>query len=134
ELFALSDHDSVDGVAEAIAAAQKHALRLVPATEISALDDHGRDLHILGYLVDHESPALGEALDAFRADRVARADRMLAALRNLGFEIDDAALAARRASGDSIGRPHLAQAVAAHPANAGRLRREGLDTPSAVLE
>lgn len=134
ELFALTDHDSIDGVAEALSAAPEHRVRLVTATEISALDDHERDLHILGYLVDHESPKLRGALAEFRGDRAARADRMLAALRALGWQIDDTPLDERRARGDSIGRPHIAGAVVAHPANAGRLQRERLRTASDVLE
>jgi predicted metal-dependent phosphoesterase TrpH len=134
ELLALTDHDSVDGVTEANRAAREHGIRLVPATEISALDDRGRDLHILGYNLDPQSEQLRKALQAFRADRAARADRMLEALRGLGFEIDEAALELRRQHKDSIGRPHLAQAVAGHPANAHRLEQEGLPTPSAILE
>jgi len=134
ELLALTDHDSVDGVGDAIAAARRHQIRLVPATEISALDDRGRDLHILGYLVDHESSILREALEAFRADRAKRADRMLGALRTLGFEIDERPLHERRVSCDSIGRPHLAQAVASHPANKPRLEREQLRSAADVLE
>lgn len=52
ELFALSDHDTVDGVEEAIEAEQEHGIRVVPAVEISAIDSDGQDLHILGYGVD----------------------------------------------------------------------------------
>lgn len=134
ELLALTDHDSVEGVAEAMRAGHEHGIRVVPATEMSALDDHRRDLHILGYLVDHESPGLLDALTAFRADRAARADRMLAALRELGWEIDESGLGAHRAAGESIGRPHLARALVSHPANAARLARENLRTAAQALE
>jgi predicted metal-dependent phosphoesterase TrpH len=134
ELFALTDHDSIDGVAEALDAARQHQIKLVAATEISALDDRGRDLHILGYLVDHTSRELRAALETFRQDRVERAERMVAALCELGFELDVEALRERRKSGDSIGRPHLAHAVAAHPANAQRLARERLHSAGHVLE
>jgi predicted metal-dependent phosphoesterase TrpH len=58
---------------------------------------------------------------------------MSAALRELGFEIDDDALAARRAAGKPIGRPHLAQAVISHPANAERLKDEGTDDVSPFI-
>jgi 3',5'-nucleoside bisphosphate phosphatase len=54
-------------------------------------------------------------------------------LRELGFELDDAPLAARRAAGKPIGRPHLADAVLAHPANADRLRAEGIDGRDALF-
>ena len=59
---------------------------------------------------------------------------MADALRELGFELDEAPLAARAAEGKSIGRPHLAKAVVSHPANARRLGAEGLTDPSAFLE
>src|SRR6202011_6154897 len=51
-----------------------------------------------------------------------------------GFAIDDRLLAARGAQGKSIGRPHLAEAVVRHPANAARLRAEGCAEASAFLE
>jgi predicted metal-dependent phosphoesterase TrpH len=127
ELLALSDHDTVDGVDEALAAAREHGIALVTATEISAVDGEYEDLHLLGYGIDHHDPVLAERLLGARADRELRAQRMAGRLNELGFEVDDAPLAARRASGKPIGRPHLAQAVLSHPGNAARLAREGHD-------
>lgn len=134
ELFALSDHDSVDGVQEAADAARGHRLRLVPAVEISAIDQRHQDLHILGYLVDHHDTALRERLEHYRGDRERRATAMAQALRSLGFELDERVLEARSAQGKSIGRPHLAQAVVTHPANQARLATEQRTDPSAFLE
>lgn len=134
QLLALSDHDTVDGVDEALAAAARHGIRVVPATELSSVDGAYDDLHVLGYLVDHRDPGLLAALAEFRADREARAGRMAAALRELGFAIDEQPLAARRAAGKPIGRPHLAQAVIAHPANAARLAHEGRADVSPFIE
>ena len=134
ELLALSDHDTVDGVDEALAAASEHGIRVVPATELSSVDGEYDDLHVLGYLVDHHDPGLLAALEEFRADRDARAGRMTTALREIGFEVDEDALAGRRAAGKPIGRPHLAQAVIGHPANAERLREEGRDDVSPFIE
>lgn len=125
ELLALSDHDTVDGVQEALDAAAGHGLRLVPATEISAVEGPHEDLHVLGYGIDHRDPTLAERLLDAREDRVTRAERMSDRLQELGFEVDPAPLEARRAAGKPIGRPHLAAAVLQHPANAERLREEG---------
>ena len=86
-------------------------MRLAPAVEISSVDGEQQDLHILGYLVDHHDPALRERLRSWREDREHRAERMGEALRELGYELDDSELARRRAKGQSIGRPHLADAV-----------------------
>ena len=125
QLLALSDHDTVDGVDEALAAGAVHGVRVVPATEISAVDGSYEDLHVLGYGIDHRSALLGERLLAARADRERRADAMADRLRELGFEIDPAPIEARKAKGKPVGRPHLAAAVLAHPANSARLADEG---------
>jgi len=134
KLLALSDHDAVDGVDEAQAAAREHGVGLVPAAELSALDDDYEDFHILGYAIDHHQPAFTQALDEFRADRNARGARMAQALEESGFALDRAPLDARAADGLPIGRPHLAQAVLDHPANAQRLAAEQLDSVGAVIE
>jgi predicted metal-dependent phosphoesterase TrpH len=133
ELLALSDHDTIAGVDEAAGAAAEQEVRLVPAVEISAIDDGKTDLHILGYLIDHHDPVLAERLAAYRADREQRAERMADALRELGFELDGTPIEARLSEGKSVGRPHLAQAVVSHPANTERLVAEGRTDPSAFL-
>jgi 3',5'-nucleoside bisphosphate phosphatase len=124
-LLALSDHDTVDGVDEALAAGALHGVRVVPATEISAVDGPYEDLHVLGYGIDHRSGLLGERLLEARGDRERRADAMAKRLGELGFEVDPAPIEARKAAGKPVGRPHLAAAVLAHPANADRLAEEG---------
>jgi 3',5'-nucleoside bisphosphate phosphatase len=127
ELLALSDHDTVGGVSEALATGERIGLRVVPAVEMSAIDDgpaKDRELHILGYLIDHADPTLSARLRDFLADRERRTLRMAAALRELGLELDETEIADRRAAGQPIGRPHLAAAVLAASANAARLRRE----------
>ncbi len=133
ELLALSDHDTVAGVEEAARAAEDQGIGLVPAVEISAIDDGRTDLHILGYRIDHRDAVLAERLVAYRADREHRAEKMAAALRELGFELDESPIEARLSGGKSVGRPHLAQAVVSHPANAERLGAEGRTDPSAFL-
>jgi predicted metal-dependent phosphoesterase TrpH len=129
ELLALSDHDTVGGVSEALAAGERFGVRVVPAVEISAID-HGpaadRELHILGYRIDHAGALLTERLEEFLADREQRTLRMAAALRELGFELDEGEIARRRAAGQPIGRPHVAAAVLAAGANAARLQQEGI--------
>ena len=133
ELLALSDHDTVDGVDEALAAGAVHGVRVVPATEISAVDGPYEDLHVLGYGIDHRSALLGERLLDARTDRERRADAMAARLRELGFEIDPAPIEARKAKGKPVGRPHLAAAVLAHPSNASRLSDEGHQDVSSFI-
>jgi predicted metal-dependent phosphoesterase TrpH len=134
ELFALSDHDTIDGVDEAATRAYHHDVRFLTATELSAVDPGHVDVHILGYGIDHRDDGLAVALHGFRADRERRALAMADALEATGLALDRAVIEQRREAGKPIGRPHLAQAVFVHPANAGRLRREGLGNASSVLE
>ena len=134
ELLALTDHDTVAGVDAALAAAAASggAIRVVPGVEISALDGVHEDLHVCAYAIDHHHPGLLAALADARADRHARAERMIAALRAAGLQLE---LPSELIDADApVGRPHIAQAVFVHPANAERLAAEGLTTHSAVLE
>jgi predicted metal-dependent phosphoesterase TrpH len=130
ELLALTDHDTVGGVSEARAAGERDGVRVIPAVEISAIDPDStprRELHILGYDIDPTSPLLAEKLAAFFADRERRTLRMAAVLGELGFELDETEIKARVAADEAIGRPHLAEAVLACPANRPRLEAERID-------
>jgi predicted metal-dependent phosphoesterase TrpH len=132
QLLALSDHDTLAGVEEALRAGAEHGVAIVPAIEISAIDDGGeqgtpRELHILGYLVDHTDAVFKATLARFLADREQRTLRMAHKLRELGLQLDEAAIDARVSAGEPIGRPHLAEAALSHPANAQRLREEQID-------
>jgi len=136
ELLALSDHDTVGGVSEALSAGEQHGVRVVSAVEISAVDADARvprELHILGYNIDHTAPAFGEQLTAFLSDREQRTLRMAAALRELGFELDETELRRRVSEGQPIGRPHVAAAVLAAPANAQRLAQENIDDIGSLI-
>jgi predicted metal-dependent phosphoesterase TrpH len=136
ELLALSDHDTVSGVAEALSAGERYGVRVVPAVEISAIDADAQtphELHILGYGIDHTGPILTEKLAEFLADREQRTLRMAQALEELGFELDEAEIEGRVAAGKPIGRPHLAEAVLAAPANAARLKDEKIDDIGSLI-
>jgi len=136
ELLALSDHDTISGVAEAIATGERVGVRVVSAVEISAVDAGSpvpRELHILGYGIDHTGPPMTTALVDFLADREHRTLRMRDALREVGFELDEDELDSRIAAGKPIGRPHLAAAVLAAPANAERLQDEQIDDVGSLI-
>jgi 3',5'-nucleoside bisphosphate phosphatase len=124
-VMALTDHDTVDGVEEAAAAAREQGLRFSRAAELSAVHRADADVHILGYELRLDRGLL-DALAGFRADRARRVEAMAERLRELGLELDDAVLRARREQGLPLGRPHLADAVTA-PANAARLRELGVE-------
>lgn len=131
-LLALTDHDTVDGVDEALAAAGEHGVDLVPAVELSAVDDLGEDFHVLGYRIDHADARLATLLATWREDRRRRIEGMAERLEADGLGPDRTALDARARRGLPLGRPHLAAAaVAAHRE---RLEPAGLAEPSAFLE
>jgi 3',5'-nucleoside bisphosphate phosphatase len=126
-LMALTDHDTVDGVPEALRAAREHGLRCSPAAELSSVSGEFEDLHVCGYELRHDDRELRATLADFRADRGRRIWAMADRLEELGFALDRSELRARESAGAPLGRPHLADAVLAHPANAAKLRAEGID-------
>lgn len=109
-LFALAvtDHDSVEGIAPAVAAAEDR-LELVPGIEISSTFA-GQDLHILGYFIDPESATLRERLARFRDERRQRALAIIARLAELGAPVSAEEVFASAGPG-VVGRPHVAQAL-----------------------
>jgi 3',5'-nucleoside bisphosphate phosphatase len=136
ELLALSDHDTISGVAEAIEAGEQHGVKVVSAVEISAVDEGApspRELHILGYGIDHTGPPMTDRLEEFLADREKRTLRMRDGLREAGFDLDEAEIEERIAAGKPIGRPHLAGAVLRAPANADRLAAESIDDIGSLI-
>lgn len=128
KLLALTDHDTVDGVAEAVAAGRSHGVQVATGVEVSAVRGPDLDVHVLGYAFDPQDPTLGAALGRFRAERELRNDRILDRLHELGLEVDTAEVNARREAGAPVGRPHIARAVLAAPANRERLAAEGADS------
>ncbi len=66
QLLALTDHDTVDGIEEALGAARAHGIELVPAAEVSSVDGAYEDLHVLGYGIDHRDALLRERLASAR--------------------------------------------------------------------
>jgi 3',5'-nucleoside bisphosphate phosphatase len=109
-VLAVTDHDTLDGVAEAIAAGAVHGVRVVAGVELSVRAPSG-SMHLLGYFDDPSPEPLASRLAELRERRRARAERMVRRLGELGAPIafDDVA---RRAAG-AIGRPHVADALVA---------------------
>jgi predicted metal-dependent phosphoesterase TrpH len=110
--FALTDHDSVEGVAAAREAARKAGVELVAGVELTgyapAPDGSEVEVHIVGLFVDETSQALLGRLRELREARVDRVHRMMARLHEIGLDVDEQAVLAR-AQGGSVGRVHVAQ-------------------------
>lgn len=106
---AITDHDSVDGIPEALAAGEGRDIVVVPGVELSS-DADGLDVHILGYFVDRRSERLRAKLQALRDSRRIRAERMVAALTEGGYPTTIEDVLAQAGEG-AIGRAHVGRAL-----------------------
>lgn len=108
--IALTDHDTMDGVPEAAAAAAEHGIELIAGCELSTLDDRERQIDILAYGVDVDDVAFQSTLQTIRSGRPGRAWLMVERLNELGYPVSWERVQAIAGS-DNIGRPHIARAM-----------------------
>ncbi len=104
--MALTDHDTTEGVPRFLAAGAAEGLAVCPGVEISAEYNPGT-MHVLGYFLDTQNPALMDALVNIRDGRRIRNLKIIEQLRALGCAITFEECAAE-AGGDVVGRPHIA--------------------------
>lgn len=105
--FALTDHDTTAGVAEAVRAAEACGMELIPGVELSA-EFEGEEVHVLGLFIDIENTVLQKQMAVFRNSRDNRNVYMLEKLRAEGFDITLKALEASF-PGAVITRAHIAR-------------------------
>ncbi len=103
---ALTDHDTLDGIAEARATATEVGIELIPGVELS-VDWLGGSMHLLVYHLEPGPGPLQDHLDELRRGRSDRNQEMVEALRDLGIDITHHELDAE-AMGRGAGRPHMA--------------------------
>ena len=109
DVISITDHDSVNGLKEAMAVGKEIGIEVIPGLEISTdLDE--KEIHLLAYFIDIDNDELQKYLSFFRDERLHRAKRIVQKLRNLGFSItiDDVI---DHAQNSAIGRPHIAYAM-----------------------
>lgn len=115
-VLAVTDHDSIAGLAEAFEEAARHpGFTIVPGLEINCEVDGGpgaraAEIHVLGYYADAEAPWFQAFLAEQRAERVARVRRIADRLAELGMPIEPAEVFALAKEGVP-GRPHVAQVM-----------------------
>jgi predicted metal-dependent phosphoesterase TrpH len=108
--IALTDHDSLGGIDEAVDAGLVNGVRIVPGVELSTWFDDD-ELHLLGLHIVNRA-AMNSALEEFRRQRVERAERIIATLNAHGIPVTmDAVM--REAGTGALGRPHIARAMLA---------------------
>ena len=111
KVLAVTDHDSVSGLAEAMDEAARHGIEIVPGLEINC-DVDGAEIHVLGYCVDWRADWFEAFLVEQRAERTGRVHRIVERLTELGLPLTAEEVLAICKEG-SPGRPHVAQAMVA---------------------
>ncbi len=106
--IAITDHDTVDGMAEATAAGNRLGIRVVPGVELSTHFE-GEEMHMLGLHMS-DLGVLATALSGFRVGRVDRSEQMVATLNRAGIPVTMEAVL-KQAAGGAVGRPHVARAM-----------------------
>ena len=110
KVICISDHDSTEGLPEALEAARSFPhLTVIPGIELST-QVPGSEIHVLGYFVDYQSSDFQCILRRFRGGREARARQMVEKLNEMGVTISWDRVA-ELSGGGAIGRPHIAQAI-----------------------
>ena len=112
QVLSVTDHDTVAGIGECAAAAAQVGIRLIPGIELSC-QLHGREVHILGHLLDPASPGLLRLAAGMMAERRERMVRMIDRAREAGLSGITLEKVAAYGGGENFGRPHLARALVA---------------------
>lgn len=111
KLLAITDHDTVSGIEEAINEAKKSNLRLLPGIELSTTHN-GESIHILGFFKDdsYKDPELNKILYALKNKRKIRAEKIVENLKNI-FNIEICIDNVLNRGKDVVARPHIAQEI-----------------------
>jgi len=107
--IALTDHDTVAGLPEALAQGAITGVEVITGIEVSS-DLKGISLHILGYGFNHGHPGFLAFLEKLQQARRNRNQGIMARLHSLGISMTGEELA--RIAGDQVGRPHFARLLA----------------------
>lgn len=110
--LAITDHDTMDGVDEALAASAEYGVEVVPGLEVSVVHKK-KALHILGYYMDASNPELAAALLVLQEARDARNEKIIEKLKSLGIAATVGELKEISGHGQT-GRPHIAKLLMNH--------------------
>ena len=108
--IAITDHDCVDGIERAVAAAENTSLEIIPGVELSAEIDNS-EIHIVGLFLDYKQEWFQDKLKEIRMARMTRMHKMVEKLNNLGIDISIEDVTSMATEGGAIGRLHLARAL-----------------------
>jgi hypothetical protein len=108
-VWGLCDHDTVAGLEDAHAAAERLKIRFVPGIELSAFL-HGHEIHLLGHFVDPDHPALKRFEDFLAEHRRIRMWKIVERLAAVGVHVRPEDVE-KWSGGKTLGRPHVARAI-----------------------
>jgi 3',5'-nucleoside bisphosphate phosphatase len=112
DTLSITDHDSVEGVEEAMHYGKLHDVEIIPGVELSS-EYKGQEVHVLGYFMDYKEPRFLEYLSSFRAKRLMRAEKIVERLNSMNIKITIKDVLSKTLGNASIGRPHIAFALMA---------------------
>jgi 3',5'-nucleoside bisphosphate phosphatase len=108
--IAITDHDVVDAIEPAMAAARAHDLEIIPGIELSS-EINGKDIHILGYGFNYKKSPLVDKLKDIQQARLDRMAKMIEKLKTLGINNITMEEVCAKTKSNAVGRPHLATAL-----------------------
>jgi 3',5'-nucleoside bisphosphate phosphatase len=112
DVVALTDHDTFDGLTEAVAAGERFGVQVVRGIELSC-SRSGNSVHLLAYGADPSNAALATEMTRVRSGRTGRLLPVLEKLEELGVGVSEAQVMAFVGDSPSVGRPHIADALVA---------------------
>jgi 3',5'-nucleoside bisphosphate phosphatase len=110
DVLGLTDHDTFDGLDEAVAEGERLGVDVVRGMELSC-SRRGSSVHVLAYGPDPASPGLATEMARVRDGRLGRLAGVLAKLAELGVPVSEAEVMAQVGESPSVGRPHIADAL-----------------------
>ncbi len=109
--IAVVDHDTIFGIEPSCQAGREQGVEVLPGIELT-VENHGREIHLLGYLIDYQNQRLKEQLIILNKNRIERIHKITLKLKKLGLDLEPEAVFKISQKG-SPGRLHIARAMAA---------------------
>lgn len=118
----IADHDSINGIKEALSMGEKMDLEVIPSVEITAYwkARDRKEFHILSYYIDIKSREVIDTFSYYQRVREERGQKIVAKLQELGFSVSYEKV--KELAGGTVGRPHLARAVLGEKKNEKKLK------------
>jgi predicted metal-dependent phosphoesterase TrpH len=110
QVISITDHDTTDGLEEALEAGRRHRMTVIPGVEISSTDPQ-EEVHILGYYMDFRAPGFQKFLEGPRLARPKRIIEMCEMIARLGMNVSPEEVFDEAGGIESVGRPHLAKVM-----------------------